>query len=160
MKLIRENEMYQDNRKLHELVDPNGRWGLTTKEGDIPSGWRLTWYSIDKKSYAERHYKKDFEGLETVAEVILQKDLPAQLGIRVSDSGYIFLGHVDSDNDTTTGEILDRVDTALNQVAKYIVKHPILALSRIFNDDHRTTTIDVKNKDISRILKKYLEAVN
>ena len=33
MKLIRENEMYQDNRKLHELVDPNGRWGLTTKEG-------------------------------------------------------------------------------------------------------------------------------
>ena len=154
------NKRIRVNGKLYEAVVPADRWGLTTQEGDVPSGWRLTWDSIDRKSYAERHYKKDFEGLETVAEVTLQKDLPARLGIRVGGSGYIFLDAVEADNDTTSGEILDRVDTALSHVARYIAKHPLLALSRIFSGDYRMTTDDVKNKDITRILKKYLEAVD
>ena len=154
------NKRIRVNGKLYEAVVPADRWGLTTEEGDVPSGWRLTWDDVDNKSYAERHYEKDFEGLETVAEVSLQKDLPAQLGIRVGGSGYIFLGHVDASNDTTFGEILERVDTALSQVAKYIVKHPLLALSKIFDDDHRMTTTRNKNKNIAKILNKYLESVD
>lgn len=149
------NKRIRINGKLYEAVVPADRWGLTTEEGDVPSGWHLTWDSIDNKSYATRHYTNSVEGLATKVEITLQKDLPAQVGIRINNSGYIFLDFVEADNDTTTGEILDRVDTALDQVAKYIAKHPILALSNIFSDDNQMTT-----DDITRIFKKYLDAVD
>ena len=152
------NKRIRINGDLYEAVDDD-RWGLTTEEGDVPSGWKLVWRSVDHKEYAERHYEKDDEGLVVVAEVTLQKDLPAHLGVRISDSEYVFLDHVEADNDTTFGEILDRVDVAVDKVAKYIVKHPVLVLSRIFNGDHRMTTTSKKNKDITKILKKYLKSV-